>query len=632
VTGAAQFKNQWVSFSGRLRDQWVFYFWILICLISILFAFVGSIFAPKILGFTQEISWAIHKVVWHLGETAAPPNLQLWHYWEFAAFFSTFAFNLLFFYVGWFYGKKEVKGPSGQVFFMRGRFVFQHQSQSQIIWIVIWFALAFLALFLATAVSVVDGACWIQVLCVLGVTYCFLKIDRIMVTHAEDPEVKKDFSSSVKLNDQPAVLAFCVLLAFAYLRFPLQDAVRGTQFRGFIGGAIAFQMLLSNTVLALIFQKKREDKERHMSWMVRLLLLLLIGGFILGGWIMRGGESRTSDASLLGRPLRVGIVSWPGYAGGIVANNGFKPNDQCIFWNKYKLRVEFILLEDVDARAKAFARGGPGGIDITWSTVDFWAYELPGLLNNGVSARAVMQVDWSRGGDAIVVDKSIGSIEDLKGKKISLALFTPSHWLLEYSLEHSGLSDADQDQIVKNIVGKNASPDARQDFVAGKVDAAVVWEPDVTAALKERQGSHSVKSSMDFPNIIADIMVAREEFINQHPDVIEAFIRGWLDGTEEANRNNDLVVTLLRQNESLYESLGPTVTKEGLNTVKWADLSDNVKMFGLDGSRPIFDRIFTEAGTAWKKRNYIEEARAPNVAKEDRFLRKILSSSSSAAH
>jgi len=98
--------------------------------------------------------------------------------------------------------------------------------------------------------------------------------------------------------------------------------------------------------------------------MTKFVLVLLIGGAILGGWVLRKGQSTRRgqgsrvDASLLGRPLRVGVVSWPGYAGGIVANNGFKASQECIFWNKYKLLVEFVLLEDVDARAKAFARGG----------------------------------------------------------------------------------------------------------------------------------------------------------------------------------------------------------------------------------------------------------------------------------
>src|SRR4029077_13018084 len=107
---------------------------------------------------------------------------------------------------------------------------------------------------------------------------------------------------------------------------------------------------------------------------------------------------------LLGRPLRVGVVTWPGYAGGIVANNGFAANKDCLYYKQHNLCVQFMLLEDVDARAKAFARGGKDGVDIVWSTVDFWANELPGFLKNDVKAKVIMQVDWSRGGDAIVAD------------------------------------------------------------------------------------------------------------------------------------------------------------------------------------------------------------------------------------
>ncbi|MEY2520798.1 MAG: hypothetical protein QOF24_2557 [Verrucomicrobiota bacterium] len=361
----------------------------------------------------------------------------------------------------------------------------------------------------------------------------------------------------------------------------------------------------------------------------RVLFVLVIAG-ILGGlgwwkfyWSKRIGGALDSDQGLLGRPLRVSVVSWPGYAGGIVANNGFKPTKDCIFWNGHKLLVELVLLEDVDARAKAFARGGENGIDIMYSTVDFWANEGVGFSNNGVDARAIMQVDWSRGGDAIVVDKSINRIEDLKDGKISLALFTPSHWLLEYSLETSSLSEAEQDQVMKNLIGKNASTDARTDFVAGKVDAAVVWEPDVAEALQKRPDSHVLVSTKEYPNLIADIMIAKEDFINQHPDVIRAFVRGWLDGVEEAKRKHDLVVDLLMKNEPLYRDLGKSVTRDGLATVKWADLSDNTKMFGVDGSEAIFDRIFAQAGRAWVKRGYIKRQLMATQARDDRFIREM---------
>jgi NitT/TauT family transport system substrate-binding protein len=361
------------------------------------------------------------------------------------------------------------------------------------------------------------------------------------------------------------------------------------------------------------------------------------GGFGLWKWWDKNHTAGTSPSTvvstaessckgLLGRPLRVGVVTWPGYAGGIVANNGFKPNEDSIYYKQYKLCVEFMLMEDVDARAKAFARGGKDGVDIVWSTVDFWANELPGFLKNDVRAKAIMQVDWSRGGDAIVADDSVKRIEDLYQKKISLALFTPSHWLLEYSLQNSSLDEAKQSEIVKGLVGKNASPDARADFVAKKVDAAVVWEPDVEEALQKRPNSHVVVSSKQARKLIADLMVAREDFIRDHPDVIKAFVEGWVvEGTQKANREPDTVVKLLMENEALYKDLGPEVTKRNLATVKWADLADNAEMFNLDGrdQQPLFDRIFTQAGKSWVARGYITATVAPAVAKDDHFLREL---------
>jgi len=355
----------------------------------------------------------------------------------------------------------------------------------------------------------------------------------------------------------------------------------------------------------------------------KVVLLLVALGLAVGAW--RAYSNWGGDGGVPGRdrPLRVGVVTWPGYCGGIVANNGFKPNENCIFYKNHKLQVEFLLLEDVDARAKLFAKGGKDGVDIVWSTVDFWANELPGFIKDGVKARAIMQVDWSRGGDAIVADNSIKRIEDLKDKRISLALFTPSHWLLEYNLENSSLDDVEQAQIVKNLVGKNASPDARADFVGGKVDAAVVWEPDVTEALQKRPNSHILVSSKSAANLIADLMVARDDFIRKNPEVIKDFVEGWLDGTEEANRKPDEAVKVLMENEPLYKDLGQEATRSGLATVRWADLADNTQMFGLNGNEPLFDRIFKEASTAWVKRGYISQAVSSAEAKDDSFLRQV---------
>ena len=84
----------------------------------------------------------------------------------------------------------------------------------------------------------------------------------------------------------------------------------------------------------------------------------------------------------------------------------------------------------------------------------------------------------------------------------------------------------------------------------------MVWEPDVTEALQQRPGSHILVSSKTAANLISDIMVAREDFIKDHPDVIKAFVQGWLEGTVEANRDPNKVAQLLVDNEPLYKELG----------------------------------------------------------------------------
>lgn len=339
-------------------------------------------------------------------------------------------------------------------------------------------------------------------------------------------------------------------------------------------------------------------------------------------WFNKSETQKPTSQVDIDRPLIVGVVSWPGYAGGIVANRGFKENAESIFTKKYGLPVRFVLIEDIDARGKAFAKGGPDGVDVVWTTIDFWANELPNFVKGGIEASAVLQVDWSRGGDAIVANKSIVSIEDLKNKKIALVQFTPSHWLLEHAMRQSKLTASEQQKIRDNLIFTQDVPTARTVFVAGQVDAAVVWEPDVKQALK-RDNSHILVSSKDFPDIIADMMVAKKDFIKSHPKTIDAFVRGWLDGVEEAKSNPELAARLLVENEPLFSDLGIEATKDSLSWVYWPNLKDNARMFGLDGSAPLFDSIFSEAGTVWKSLKAIDNTVSPTSAKDDSFIRDI---------
>lgn len=356
-----------------------------------------------------------------------------------------------------------------------------------------------------------------------------------------------------------------------------------------------------------------------------LTVLILIIATVTAFFILRDNKPEVLSTVDLDRPLIVGIVSWPGYAGGIVANGGFEENAESIFTKKYGLPVRFVLIEDIDARGKAFAKGGPDGVDIVWSTIDFWANELPNFKEGGIDGKAILQVDWSRGGDAVVADNSIKTVEDLKDKKIALVQFTPSHWLLEEVLADSKLSELDKENIRKNLVFTQDVPSARAAFVSGQVNATIVWEPDVKQALK-KENSHILISSKEKSNIIADIMVAQQKFINDHPKTIEAFIRGWLDGVEEAKKSPEIAARLLTENEPMFADLGLEETIKSLSWVYWPNLEDNAKMFGLDGSAPEFDNIFDKSSNVWTNLKVIDSPVDSTVAKDDSILRLIYES------
>ena len=76
----------------------------------------------------------------------------------------------------------------------------------------------------------------------------------------------------------------------------------------------------------------------------------------------------------------------------------------------------------------------------------------------------------------------------------------------------------------------------------GKVDAAVTYEPFISQYLNSND-FHVVYSSKDAPGIIMDILTFRTDFIQTHPETIEAIIRAYFKGlnyskehSEEAHR------------------------------------------------------------------------------------------------
>lgn len=333
------------------------------------------------------------------------------------------------------------------------------------------------------------------------------------------------------------------------------------------------------------------------------------------GKVAIGGQPAAVAGATLSRPLKVGINTWAGHAPGVVANGGLKVGSAAsLYKKKYGLDVEFVLLEDPSAKLAAFIKGD---VDVMWDTVDSYAREASELAEKGLKAKAIIQQDWSRGGDGIVSLKTIKSVEDLKGKRIASTKFTPSHWLLLFLLAQSGLTPQDKAEIEKAIVYTADAPSAAAMFKAGKVDAAVTWEPDLSGAVAAREAeAHVLVSTTAATNVIADTLVARQDVIDQAPKTVQDFVAGWFDAIsvmkEDPQGTNQIVAEALKLTADDVSGM--------LSGLKLTAFADNALFFGLTGPKPQFDSLFNGAFVIWRKKGVVTKVVDAQDWKDARFV------------
>ncbi|MBC7885323.1 MAG: ABC transporter substrate-binding protein, partial [Saprospiraceae bacterium] len=228
--------------------------------------------------------------------------------------------------------------------------------------------------------------------------------------------------------------------------------------------------------------------------------------------------------------LRVQLVTWGGYAPGLYFNEGANANENSRFFKEYGFKVEFKVENDLLNAMNAWMAGE---YDVLVQTADaFPLYTAPEDIN-AFQPKAFMQVDWSRGGDAVIVKRGINTANDLKGKRIAVAVPSPAQTLLHNTLEAAGLKYSDV-----TVVPTSDNLKAAEIFRSNDVDAAVVWSPDDQLATADVAGSKILVTTKEQSHIIADIMFASQKTIDEKKNMIHGFYEGWMKGVAELNSSS----------------------------------------------------------------------------------------------
>jgi NitT/TauT family transport system substrate-binding protein len=142
--------------------------------------------------------------------------------------------------------------------------------------------------------------------------------------------------------------------------------------------------------------------------------------------------------------------------------------------------------------------------------------------------RAVMPLDFSNGGDAVVATTDLKDLRAIKGQKIAFAPLSPSDFLLSFGLRKAGLSDRD---IVAVGTGPEAVPAA---LASGQLKVGVTYEPMVSQIVAADGGRrfHVIFSSKDAPGLLSDVLVFTDRVLRTQPDLVTAVMRGYLDALE----------------------------------------------------------------------------------------------------
>jgi NitT/TauT family transport system substrate-binding protein len=319
---------------------------------------------------------------------------------------------------------------------------------------------------------------------------------------------------------------------------------------------------------------------------------------------------------MVDRTVRFAINVWAGWGPIIYANNGFKPGKLWKTPGGRDFKVELVLIDDPIAMRDAYAAGN---LHIGWATLDMLPLFLEGLRKDSrVMPRVYQQVDWSNGGDGIVVRENIKTMADLRGKTVVLAQNSPSHFFILNALINAGVQPSE--------VNFKFTQDAFQAAAAFNADKSisgcVSWAPDIYN-LEKARGNRMLVTTSTANKLIADVWFARADFAKDNPDIVEGITRGIFDAMIDlkAQDAKQRVAKLMAAGYSIPE----TDTLGMLGDAHSTNYAENRDFFLNQNNPTSFERTWNTAYFLYKRINAVTQQTPFDQVMDFSVLQKLAS-------
>jgi ABC-type nitrate/sulfonate/bicarbonate transport system substrate-binding protein len=306
--------------------------------------------------------------------------------------------------------------------------------------------------------------------------------------------------------------------------------------------------------------------------------------------------------------VRFALNVWAGWAPIIYANEGGRPGKVWKTPDGKDFKVELVLIDNPVAMRDAYAQGQ---VHIGWATLDMVPLFMEGFVDttgkprdSRVMPRIYQQVDWSNGGDGIVVRSDIRTIADLRGKQLALAKNSPSEYFALNMLVAGGVQPSE----VQMVYTEDAFQAAAAFNARREISGAVSWAPDIYN-LEKVQGNKMLVTTLEANKLIADVWFARADFAKEHPGIIEGLVRGIFDAMVEL-KTDEAKSKVAGYMADLY-NIPASETGAMLADAHSTNWAENYQFFMNQNNPANFERIWKNAYYLYKRIGSITHAPVP---------------------
>ncbi len=199
------------------------------------------------------------------------------------------------------------------------------------------------------------------------------------------------------------------------------------------------------------------------------------------------------------------------------------------------------------------------GYDVSWTSFTAGSSEVEALFAEEIDIGYIgpvpaINANVKSGGDITIIanaadagavlitgsDAGISSVADLDGKTVAIPqIGNTQHLCLLNLLSGNGLAPVSDGGTVEVVAVDNSN--LQNMFDQGSVDAALVPEPWGTILTE----SENIDLLLDYEEIYLDgnypvaCVVVRDDFMEEHPEVVEAFLQAHVEATDRINSDLD---------------------------------------------------------------------------------------------